>query len=166
MKKMILAGAAIALLASSPLVSAAFADANDMPAQGEHHHWMAQRAALLDAWLGGLKSGLKLTADQEKNWPLFENAVRGVAKDRADRFRAMREHEDDGDRPSLIDRLRLRSDRLAQRSTELKVVADAAAPLYASLDDGQKRTFTILFHVLARGFHHGGRHGDENRDRG
>jgi hypothetical protein len=156
MKNLILAGVAIALLAGTPYASTAFAAADD-PAADSDHHGMGARAALLDAWLGGLKAGLKLTADQEKNWPVFENAVRGAAKDRADRFHARREHEDDAGRPSLIERLRMRSDRLAQRSTELKVVADAAAPLYASLDDGQKRTFGVLFHVLARESHFGGR---------
>ena len=163
MKKILLATAAIALLASGPVGFSVSAAADDAPAHSDHHG-AGQRAALLDAWLGGLKVGLKLTPDQDKNWGAFENAMRGVAKDRADRFRARREHEDDAERPSLIDRLRARSDRLAQRSTELKIIADAAAPLYASLDDGQKRTFGVLFHVLARAGRHGGEHERDHRD--
>lgn len=163
MKKILLATAAIALLAGGPVGFSVSAAADDAPTHGDHHG-MGERAALLDAWIGGLKAGLKLTPDQEKNWGAFETAVRGVAKDRADRFRARREHEDDAARPSLIDRLRTRSDRLAQRSTELKIIADAAAPLYASLDDGQKRTFGILFHALARAGRHGGEHWRDHRD--
>ena len=31
---------------------------------------------MLDAHLAGLKAGLKLTAEQEKNWPAFETAIR------------------------------------------------------------------------------------------
>lgn len=153
MKKIILATTAIALLAGNPI---AFAATDDPQAHSEHP-WAAERAALLDAWLGGLKAGLKLSADQEKNWPAFESAIRGIAKARADRFHEMREHHDDGEMPSLIDRLHSASDRLAQRSIELKGLADAAAPLYASLDDGQKRTLGILFHQLAHQFRHGGR---------
>jgi hypothetical protein len=156
MYKFILAGATIALLAVSPLASTAFSETDDAAAHGDHH-WTQERAALLDARLTGFRAGLKLTADQDKNWPAFENALRGVAKSRADRRREMRAHEDNDERPTLIERLHRISDRMAQRSTDVKLVADAAAPLYASLDDGQKRIFDVLFRDLAREARHGGR---------
>ena len=44
---------------------------------------MQERAALLDARLTEFRAGLNLTADQEKNWPTFENVSRSVAKSRA-----------------------------------------------------------------------------------
>jgi LTXXQ motif family protein len=154
MKKLILACFAIAL-AASPLAVSAYAATDDQPERGGHH-WMEERAALLDAHLAGFKAGLKLTPDQEKNWTPFEVAVRDAAKARAERFRAMRAQRDADERPSPIDRLRAASDRLAKGSADMKALADAAAPLYASLDDDQKRDFGVLFRDLVR---HGRRHG-------
>jgi hypothetical protein len=154
MKKLILASATIAILAVSPLAIGAFAAADDAQEHG-HHHWMEERAALLDAHLTGFKAALKLNADQEKSWSLFENAVRDGVKERAERMRAMREQKDGDEEPSPIDRMRMMSDRLAKRSAAVKTLADAATPLYASLDDGQKRDFGVLFHdLLRRGRHH------------
>ena len=43
-------------------------------------------SAFTDARLAALKAGLTLTADQEKNWPAFEQAARDVAKLRSDRI--------------------------------------------------------------------------------
>ncbi len=47
--------------------------------------------AFTDARIAGLKAGLKLTAEQEKNWPAVETAIRDLAKERADRMAARRE---------------------------------------------------------------------------
>ena len=41
--------------------------------------------AFTDARVAALKAGLKLTAEQEKNWPAVEAAIRDIAKQRADR---------------------------------------------------------------------------------
>jgi hypothetical protein len=49
-------------------------------------------SAFMDARIAALKAGLRLTPDQEKNWPAFESAVRDMAKARAQRW-AMRQHE-------------------------------------------------------------------------
>jgi hypothetical protein len=64
-------------------------------------------------------------------------------------------HEDDGERPTLIDRLHRISDRMTQ--SDVKLVADAAAPLYASLDDNPKHIFDVLFRDLARAARRGRR---------
>ena len=37
-------------------------------------------AAFTDARVAALKAGLKLTAEQEKNWPAVETAIRDLAK--------------------------------------------------------------------------------------
>jgi hypothetical protein len=150
MTKLGLAGIAFVTLAGLAVAAGGAAVADDPPAPGPHRG-MEVRAALLDAHLEGMKAGLRLTPDQQKAWTPFETAVRGVARDRADRMRAARAQweANDDERPSLIDRLHAMSDRLAGRSTELRTIADAAAPLYASLDDGQKRIFGALFHELA-----------------
>jgi LTXXQ motif family protein len=154
MKRLIIAAATVAVLALSPLAVGAFAAADDSQEHGRHH-WMEERAALLDARLAGFKAALKLNGDQEKSWSLFENAVRDAAKARAENMRAMRERREGDEQPSPIDRMRMMSDRLAKRSAAVKTLADAATPLYVSLDDGQKRDFGFLFRdLLHRGRHH------------
>ncbi len=55
-------------------------------------HWAADRAAMLDAELAGLKAGLKLNPDQEKLWPSFEAAIRDAAKLHMDQMMAMMDH--------------------------------------------------------------------------
>ena len=52
-------------------------------------------AAFTDARIAGLKAGLKLTAEQEKNWPAVEAAIRDLAKQRADRMNARAEPRTD-----------------------------------------------------------------------
>jgi zinc resistance-associated protein len=148
MKKIVFVTLAVAALAGSTASYTAYAAAGDPPANQELR--METRAALLDAHLAGLKAGLKLTADQEKNWPAFEVAVRGIAKQRLERFIKMRAEREKGERPSPIDHMRMMSDRLANGSADLKALADAAQPLYASLDDNQKRDFGPLFHDFVR----------------
>jgi hypothetical protein len=120
------------------------------PANGKQEHRqrprmsMEDRAAMVDARVAGLKAGLKLTADQEKQWPAFETALRDLAKERGDRMAKMREARRNGDRPGAIERLRMRADMMDQRAADLKKIADAAEPLYNSLDASQKRRFTML----------------------
>jgi len=110
-----------------------------------------------DARIAALHAGLKLSAEQEKNWPAVESALRDLAKQRSERFaaRANADHPRDP-----IERLTLRADVMGQRAAALKKLADAAGPLYKSLDDSQKRRFVMLARLGARehGFrgHHGG----------
>ena len=147
MKKFVIVTLAVASLAGAAVSVNALA-AGDPPPGAEMR--MENRAALLDAHLAGFKAGLKLTADQEKNWPVFENAVREIAKQRMEQFETIRAGREKGERLSPIDHMRMMSDRLAKGSADLKALADAAAPLYGSLDDGQKRNFGPLFHDLVR----------------
>ena len=91
-----------------------------------------------------LKAGLKLTAEQEKNWPAVETALRDLAKQRAERSNAMaqrREARRGNDSaaqpaPDAIARMREGADAMTQRAANLKKLADASEPLYKSLDDG------------------------------
>jgi len=110
-----------------------------------------------EARIAALHAGLKLTAEQEKNWPAVESALRDIAKQRSERFAARAS----ADRPKdPIERLNLRAEVMGQRATALKKLADAAGPLYKSLDDSQKRRFVMLARLGERqggGFrgHHG-----------
>ena len=115
-------------------------------------------SAFTDARVAGLKAGLKLTPAQEKNWPIFEQAYRDLAKVRTDQRRAFREQRQD--QPSgtpqdvdPINRLQQRADALIARGTALKNLGAAAGPLYQSLDDGQKHRFVMLSRLMGRHHH-------------
>jgi zinc resistance-associated protein len=114
-------------------------------------------SAFTDARIAALKAGLKLNADQEKNWPPVEAALRDLAKQRADRMRERadrraerREARASGNaasRPDTIELLRRGADALNTRAASLKRLADASEPLYKSLDDSQKRRFGALLRM-------------------
>src|SRR5262245_44771244 len=105
--------------------------------------------AFADARVAALKAGLKLTPEQEKNWPPVEAAIRDLAKQRFDRVAARRDAPRDA-QPDPIQRLRQRADTMTQTAAGLKRLADAADPLYKSLDDGQKRRLTVLTRTAVR----------------
>src|SRR5665647_884804 len=102
-------------------------------------------AAFGDARIAAVHAGLKLTPEQEKNWPAVEAALRDMAKQRSERF-AARASADKPQEPSKdpIERLNLRADAMTQQGAALKKLADAAGPLYKSLDDGQKHRLLVL----------------------
>jgi len=92
--------------------------------------------------MAGLHAGLKLTPDQEKSWPAFEQAYRDLAAQRGEEINVLR---NDGDRSGdPIQRAQRRADALTRSGAALKRYADAAAPLYQSLDDSQKQRFEVL----------------------
>jgi hypothetical protein len=159
-----LAGAGAALAQSAP------------PREGMRMRPSAEDvAAFTDARIAALKAGLKLTAEQEKNWPAVEAALRDLAKQRAERANAMaqrhearrgqeRSQERSQDSASAaqpapadaIARMREGADRMTERAANLKKLADASEPLYKSLDDAQKHRFSALIRM-------GGRHGHFHR---
>src|SRR5580693_1777792 len=137
-------------LTLAPFVGGSFAVADDSAQREEHGRFSPEdRAAFLDARIAALKAGLELNAEQEKNWPPLESAMRDLAKQRAERFAAWREKREAGDDQAAevnpIDRLTRASERLSARAADLQKLAGAAKPLYDSLDDGQKRRFAVLF---------------------
>jgi zinc resistance-associated protein len=107
--------------------------------------------AFADARLAALHAGLKLSGDQERMWPPVEEAIRNLTKLRREQFRAWRESRDQprDDLPAL---LRSMADRQGARAEALRRLADAAAPLYATFDEGQKRRLRLLArHMRPRG---------------
>lgn len=169
--------AALTICAFSVCATAAPGDSPTAPGMDGMQQWAADHAALLDARLAGLKAGLKLTPDQEKLWPPFETAIRDSAKlrmeqmaammDRAQKMRDMMQRMDEsrsmadmgqaGQSVSLFDRLEAMGQRMSDRGAALKKVAAAVKPLYASLDDSQKRLFSFLGGelLIMRHGHHG-----------
>ena len=101
-------------------------------------------AAFTDARIAARKAALKLTPDQEKHWPALEQALREISKERAARRETRRTAERRG---GAIQRLRDSADALSTRAAELRRIADAAQPLYQSLDEAQRRRFDVLFRM-------------------
>lgn len=155
MLKYVLAGTTALAIAGATF---AYAQQPGPGAQGRGPQLKAEDiTALGDARIAALKAGLKLTPEQEKNWPAVETAMRDLAKQRSERFAARANATEPKD---VIERLSLRAEMMQERGAALKKLADAAGPLYKSLDDGQKRRFSMLAHVGGqeqRG-HHGWRH--------
>jgi hypothetical protein len=160
MRKLILTSVAALALAGAPFTLKAVAAAGEGPDE-QHMHAMAEdRAFMLDAHLAGMKAALKLTPEQEKLWAPFESAVGDAAKSRMEAIRAMHEKIHDemhkGDRPSPIERMTDMSEHLAKASTLMKSIADAAKPLFDSLDETQKHHFGPLLMSLREGSMHSG----------
>src|SRR6201995_3302572 len=161
MKKVLLAGVAALAIAGTTVVYA------------QHRPWFEHmrmnpedRAAFADARIAAVHAGLKLTPDQEKLWPPVESAVRDFVKLRIDRANARMKAMDDArgqgqDQPKPDDnpvaRLRDHADNMAASAAAMKKIADAADPLYKTLDEGQKRRLAILTHRGRDGEHEGWR---------
>ena len=100
-----------------------------------------QIVANSDAYVERIKKELNLTPDQEKNWGSFASAMHYLGHNGADRLnlritRAQRDPPDD-----VIEQMRNEAQFLVDRAADQRNVADAAEPLYASLDDKQKQLF-------------------------
>ena len=100
-----------------------------------------QIVASSDANIDRIKAELNLTPAQEKNWSAFSSAMHYLGHNGADRLnlrvaRAKRDPPDD-----IIEQMRNEAQFLNDRAVDQRGVADAAEPLYASLDDKQKQTF-------------------------
>jgi hypothetical protein len=147
MRKLLLVSAAIAGLAGSAFTPAAFAASGGdaaLPSASEIQRIQERQSVLLEAHLAGMKSGLKLNDEQLKTWPAFESAIRDAAKSRSDRWTQARERMALGERPTPIERMTIMADHIEKSATELRKVIEASKPLYASLDDTQKREFGPL----------------------
>jgi hypothetical protein len=147
MKKVFLAGIAALAVAGSTVAYA-------QNRQWFHEHMRISpedRAAFADARIAAVHAGLKLTADQEKLWPPVETAVRDFAKLRIDRANARMKAKEDASKDAQkpddpVAHLRARADNMATTAAALKKIADAADPLYKTLDEGQKRRLAFLTH--------------------
>jgi hypothetical protein len=120
-------------------------------------------AAFADARIAALKAGLKLTAEQEKNWPALETALRDAVRAQTARMEAHRDNGPPAFDADPLGAMQRRARNMTERAGELDKIAAAAKPLYDSLDDGQKRRFATLIRAAVerrmRGMGHMGRGG-------
>ncbi|MFI5011214.1 MAG: Spy/CpxP family protein refolding chaperone [Hyphomicrobiales bacterium] len=158
MNRTVMSAAALALVGAgaiafaqtqSPPAVAPAAPAVGMSGMAGMRASAEDRAVLLDARIGAIKAALKLTADQEKLWEPVEAFIRKSAVLQDQRIQEMRDRMAqvrDGLPPVFdpIARLRAQADRMTARAGRMREFADAAAPLYASLTDDQKRRAFLL----------------------
>jgi hypothetical protein len=121
--------------------------------------------ALTDARIAGIQAGLKLNSEQQRLWGPVEQALRAAAADRAERMETRRERRDES-RPDLMQRLERRAEMSSKRAEHATALATAMKPLWASLDDDQKRLLPILMRQdrmmgghgrhMRHAMHHGG----------
>ncbi|WP_198964212.1 Spy/CpxP family protein refolding chaperone [Bradyrhizobium sp. Y36] len=100
-----------------------------------------QIVANSDSYIERIKTQLNLTPDQEKHWYGFSSAMHYLGHNGAERLnlrvaRAKRDPPDD-----IIEQMRNEAQFLIDRAADQRNVADAAEPLYSSLDDKQKQVF-------------------------
>jgi hypothetical protein len=165
MWKVVTAAAIVFAIAGSSLVyaqqrpAAPGADNQAAAARDAGARWRPtaeDAAALAEARIAALKAGLKLTPEQEKNWPPVEAAIRELAKERFARMEQRHtEREQRQAPPDPVQRMRERADAMTAAAAGLKRLADAADPLYKSLDENQKRRFVMLAHSTRHGHGHG-----------
>jgi hypothetical protein len=108
---------------------------------GEPQLTAEQIVANSDADIDRIKAELNLTPEQEKNWTAFNSAMHYLGHNGADRLnlriaRTKRDPPDD-----IIEQMRNEAQFLNDRAVDQRNVADAAEPLFASLNEKQKAVF-------------------------
>ena len=135
------------------------AQAQTPSANGREQLSAADWGTLTNARINLVKAALQLRPDQEKYWPAVEDAIRTRAEHRAARYAAratrIAELRDGGPAEALRNRdpvafLQRRADALAQRSADLRKLADAWQPLYQTLQPDQRRRMAFLTLVVLR----------------
>jgi zinc resistance-associated protein len=145
MRKIFAAGVtALALLGAQ----AAFAQQEPAPGAAMPGHGpfsAADMKALTEAKIAGVKAGLELSPEQEKNWPPVERAFRVMEESGHARQARMRDvmKSEDG-----IAMLRARAEAIEQRAADLRMLADAAEPLYRTLSGEQRHRLHFLVRMM------------------
>ena len=139
--RMLAAATAAAALSASGFTLTAAAQSDEQPTHAELVQRWAE--AGIDAQLKGLKTSLRLTADQEKDWGAFESAVKD-----AEKARVLALQKEQSSSLSPMDRNSAKAERIEQGQADLGKIVEAAKPLFASLDGAQKHKFIALGRML------------------
>lgn len=94
----------------------------------------ASYTLLSDLQIDAIRVRLKLTAEQERNWPAVEAALRGLAA-------RLHDMKKSGEAPT----------DLSSDSAELAKLKAAATPFFAQLNADQKRELKMLAHLIGLG---------------
>ena len=169
MNRLIMGTLVAASFAAAPLAMAQAENPAAAP-QGQHaqrhqhgKHAFSLPGERVEARLAYLKTALKINDAQQPQWDAFANTVRKHAKEADERIKARQAQmaqRTQGQRPTAIERLERRQERLATASARLNEMLAVEKPLYAALSPEQQQ---IADKALAPrghgGFRHGGRHG-------
>jgi protein CpxP len=110
----------------------------------------------VDARIAYMKTALKITPAQERQWNAVADVIRKQAKAVDDERQARRAQP----RPqsvSAIDRLQQRQQSMTASAARLNELVDVARPLYVSLNDEQKKTADEMLAAGGGRFRHHGR---------
>ena len=133
--------AAAAALSAFGFATTAAAQDDKQPTHAELQQRWAKAA--IEGQLKGMKTSLRLNAEQGELWAPFESA----AKD-GENARLLALQKEQGADLSPMDRLTAKADRIAESRANLEKMVEAAGPLYASLGDEQKHKFITLGRML------------------
>ena len=139
--RMLAAAIATAAFSVSGFTITAAAQSDEKPSHTELVQRWAE--AGIDTQLKGLKSSLRLTADQDKDWAAFESAVKD-----AEKARVLALQKEQSGNLSPMDLNVAKAERIEQGQADLEKIVDAARPLYESLDGAQKQKFVALGRML------------------
>lgn len=151
MRKSLSLVTAAALIAGAALTGSALAqdrqdrlDREDRQDRSRHTELPANQVSdRADARSARIRADLRLTPEQENNWAGFEGAMRDISKKQAEREATLRADRVQQKGPvDVIEQLRRGADFMTEHAVHQKQLADAAQPLFASLNDQQKRRFT------------------------
>jgi zinc resistance-associated protein len=148
---MLAAATAAAALSASALTTTAAAQSDQQPVQPAAGEQPPTHAELVQHWaeagietqLKGLKTSLRLTADQEQDWGPFEAAVKDASK-----AWVLALQKEQSSNLSPMDRNTAKADRLEQGQADLEKIVEAAKPLYTSLNGAQRQKFIALGRML------------------
>jgi hypothetical protein len=139
MRKPLFLLTAAALVASAALTGSAVAQDHSRRAELPAN----QIADQVEARTARIRADLRLTPEQENNWPGFESAMRDIGKKQADREIALRaDRAQQKGAFDIIEQMRRGADYMSERSIDQKKLADSVQPLFTSLNEQQKRRLT------------------------
>jgi protein CpxP len=167
MSALVAAGFAAAVpLAMAQSASPAPGVTQGQHAQRGHHGQQAFRlpGERVEARLAYLKTALKITDAQQAQWDAYAGVMRKQAKDADARIKVRQEKmaaTTERKRPTAIEQLERRQERMATASTRLGERLAVQKPLYAALSPEQQQIADQVF--AARSGRHGGRHGGHGR---
>ena len=132
-------------------------------AQGPQHEQRAHRtpAERVEQRLERLKTALQITPQQEPQWNAFAEVRRKHAREATEQMTAFRsrmaERQQQGTRPTAIERLEFRQAMLATASVRLNETLAAVKPLYATLSPEQQKVADEMLAPRGHRGHHRGR---------
>jgi hypothetical protein len=99
---------------------------------------------LTDTRVGMVKVALQLTPEQQQYWPAIEDAIRARSEARFRRLSTLDQRLGQWREANPVQLYRARADALAERSANLKRLADAWQPLYQTLTPDQKMRLRLV----------------------